>query len=770
MKTTFIFLWLYGFSFLMLKNVDAQTGVAINSVNIKILSGTVLFVPGSIQIAGASGSVLNDGDVYIGRDFTNNGNGMDAAGIGTVIFNGADNQNINGIKPTIFYNVTKSTDSSVIIALDETINNKLTLTAGSFDINGHTLTVNNGLAGTGSLKGSTSSNLVAGGSGTIFFDAAANYLKGLTVNSASDLSLGNALNIAASDGTNTNTFGTVIVRPGGAINAAGFLTLKSDAKGDARVGLSAGAIKGKVTVERYIPARRAWRLLSVPFNTTYLQTINAAWQEGAPPNTDIHIQNNPHPGYGTEITYDNNTTHGFDVNITLNPSLKTWNNIAQTWSAAPFTNTTNITDYPAYCLFVRGSRAVQLWQGTSAIPDNTVLRATGELNEPGSGENRFARNYNGNAGDFVLAGNPYATSIDIGTVLDNSTNISGTRKFWVWDPRANGAFGVGGYVTYSNNIQVPPDSSSTYTSGDIIQNGQAFFVQTSAGNASINFQETDKTPSENIVFGSGKRDLQSFPVIYTNLMIPEGDTMALTDGVGTVFGNNFSASVDGYDAEKLWNFDENIALVRNTYTLAIEFRPDPVLTDTLFYRLYLRQEPYTLQIFTRDFSYMPLVRAWLVDKYMNTRTEINLKDTMLYNFTPNPDTNSYRNRFIVVFNRQFQGTPVPVPGIPHPFNTNDTSVANDLASTESSVSVYPNPVMEIKNAMLRFNKMSKGNYDVTVYDAKGQKLSSQKIQHDGGNNLYSLQSNASWAAGVYTITVLNEDSGRSVTLKLVVSK
>src|SRR4029079_15249628 len=103
------------------------------------------------------------------------------------------------------------------------------------------------------------------------------------------------------------------------------------------------------------------------------------------------------------------------------------------------------------------------------------------------------------------------------------------------------------------------------------------------------------------------------------------------------------ASVDSYDAEKLWNFDENIALVRNTYTLAIEFRPDPVLTDTLFYRLYLRQEPYTLQIFTRDFSYMPLVRAWLVDKYMNTRTEINQKDTMLYNFTPNPDTNSYRN-------------------------------------------------------------------------------------------------------------------------------
>jgi len=768
MKNAFIFSLLFGFSFLIQNNVDAQTGVISNGVNIKIVSGTVLFVPGSMLISGTTGSVLNNGNLYVGSDFTNNGNGLDVSGTGTIIFNGAGNQNINGTHPTTFYNVTKSTDSCVVIALDETINNKLTLAAGSFDINGHTLTVNNGFAGNGRLKGSMSSNLVAGGIGTIFFDSTANYLKDLTLNSTANLTLGNVLNITASDGMNTNSFGTVTVKSGGTINAAGFLTLKSDAKGDARVGISAGAIKGKVTVERYIPARRAWRFLSVPFNTNFLQTINAAWQEGAAPNTSTQIQNNPHPGYGTEITYDNNTAHGFDMNITLNPSLKTWNNISQTWSPAPFTNTTNITDYPAYCLFVRGSRAIQLWQGTGAIPDNTVLRATGELNEPGD-NNRFIRNYNGNAGDFILAGNPYATSIDIGTVLDNSTNISGTRKFWVWDPRANGAFGVGGYVAYSNNIQVPPDSSSTYTAGNIIQSGQAFFVQTSAGNASINFQESDKTSAENTVFGFDKPHKQSFPVIYTNLMIPEGDTMALTDGVGVVFDNKFSASVDSYDAEKLWNFDENIALVRNTYSLAIEFRPAPVLTDTLFYRLYLRQEPYTLQMFTRNFSYMPLLRAWLVDKYMDTKTEINLKDTTLYNFTPNPDTNSYRNRFMLVFKRRIERTPRPVPGTPH-LDTGTATVIDGITSTESSISLYPNPVREVKNAMLRFNKMSKGMYEVMVYDANGQKLLSQEIQHDGDNNLYSLLSNASWAAGVYTITVSNEDSKKSITLKLIVSK
>jgi hypothetical protein len=287
----------------------------------------------------------------------------------------------------------------------------------------------------------------------------------------------------------------------------------------------------------------------------------------------------------------------------------------------------------------------------------------------------------------------------------------------------------------------------------------------------MSFQEANKTPSEISVFSTPKDDQPSTPVVYTDLMIPQGNAMSLTDGVGAAFGDKFSAFVDGDDAEKLWNFDENIALVRGTYALAIEFRPKPVLTDTLFYRLYLRQEPYTLQIFTKDFSGMPLMRAWIVDKYLNTKTEINLNDTTLYNFTPNPDTNSYRNRFMLVFNRQFQATPMPVTRITNESNPNTTGVDdNSIASAASSVSVYPNPVMEIKNAMIKFNKMDKGDYEVIVYDAKGEKILSQKIQHDGGNNLYLLRSNASWAAGVYTITVSNEDSKKNTTLKLVISK
>ena len=58
----------------------------------------------------------------------------------------------------------------------------------------------------------------------------------------------------------------------------GNLTLKSTATGTAWLGDMTGhTITGNVTVERYIPARKAWRFLSVP--TQPSQTIHVAWQE-----------------------------------------------------------------------------------------------------------------------------------------------------------------------------------------------------------------------------------------------------------------------------------------------------------------------------------------------------------------------------------------------------------------------------------------------------------------------------------------------------------
>jgi len=190
--------------------------------------------------------------------------------------------------------------------------------------------------------------------------------------------------------------------------------------------------------------------------------------------------------------------------------------------------------------------------------------------------------------------------------------------------------------------------------------------------------------------------------------------------------------------------------------------------DTLFYRMYLRQQPYSLQIFSNNFKTVP-ARAWLVDKYLNTKTEINLHDTTYYDFTPNPDTNSYRNRFMIVFNHQFIGTPVPVTKVVNQENPNTTGVANSVAVRATGVAMYPNPVNTNK-VTLEFNDMDKGKYEVTVYSPGGQKLASRKIEHNGGNNMYPLPLNPSWSAGVYTISIAGEDQKKAINLRLVIGK
>ena len=74
-------------------------------------------------------------------------------------------------------------------------------------------------------------------------------------------------------------------------------------------------------------------------------------------------------------------------------------------------------------------------------------------------------------------------------------------------------------MAFANGLQVPP-GSSTYTSGTIIQAGQAFMLKLddSAISATLNFRETDKTASETNVFGLRVR--RAYPAIYINLMAP----------------------------------------------------------------------------------------------------------------------------------------------------------------------------------------------------------------------------------------------------------
>ncbi len=334
----------------------------------------------------------------------------------------------------------------------------------------------------------------------------------------------------------------------------------------------------------------------------------------------------------------------------------------------------------------------------------------------------------------------------------------------MWDPKLNGpgTYNVGGYVTYAGGVWTPSGAGSypTTSSPAIIQSGQAFIVQSNSASGSIKFQQADKSASQSMVFGRVAQRTEPPAVIYSNLMVPSSNGLVLADGVAAGFGKDFSAGVDEMDAQKLGNFDENMILKRDNNYLAIEFRPIPVLTDTLFYELYLRQQPYTLKIFGNSAMLNVPGQAWLVDKYLNTKTPVNLNDTTLYNFTPNTDLASYRNRFMLVFKRTFKATPVA---------TTMSSGGAVATTLESSVSVYPNPVITGGKVSLKFNNMKADNYEVTISSLEGKTLSKKSVPHKGGNNNYELQLDARWVTGNYLITV-SGTKGYTTTAKLIIGK
>lgn len=740
-----------------------------NTGSLNIAAGGYMYVDGSFE-NGTGGTPAISGTLDLTGDFTNNGADLDAAGTGTTRFSGSTAQNISGPTSTSFYNLSKPNSNTVIIGNNETIKNTFTLTAGFFQLNDHILTLNGTITGAGFLTGSASSGINIGSSGplgTLLFDQTTdtitNALKTLSITNGGQAVVGNLLNIVPGSPGN---YGTITVTGAtGNLDANANLILRSNSLGDARVAESTGSITDTAMVERYIPLGRAWRFINVPFSASS-QSINASWMEGAIPNPDIHTRNNPKPGYGLQITYwHSSQASGFDENTTENPSIRTWDVPTQSWGASVInTLTTPISDFPAYYLFIRGDRSVDLALATNAPPTATTLRAKGILNETGG--NTITSFAGITTGQRFFAGNRFASAVRLLDVLDHSTNVV-NNKFWVWNPKnvsAEFPKNVGNYVTYANGVFVPvydPGDDDRYEGGTHLQSGQAFMAEASGADPTIVFQQSDKEATEQIVFGlqpMQQRESPTPPVIYTNLMSASLGSVTPADGVAAGFGKKYAAVVDADDAAKMWNQNESMALIRDEQPLAIEFRPVPEETDTLFYRMYLYVQPYTLRIFSANLRANLPAEAWLIDKYLQTETPVDLYDTTEYSFTPTADTNTYKNRFMLVFNR--------VPKTKSPAHTNNAIDGND---ENARITFYPNPVSANQTTM-RFSNMAKGSYEIAVYNNKGEKLAARSLQHEGNNTNYTLPVSRSWTSGVYNVKIINKSSRKTVSLQLVVNR
>jgi hypothetical protein len=553
--------------------------------------------------------------------------------------------------------ISPTAANTPVVSSDVTIADLDIASGKTFELNGTTVTINGAVSGEGSLTGSHTSSLVLNGNtGSLRFtqSGTGNFLKNLTINNGATASLANALNITG--GTSANAEGTLTVNGTGVLTTNGNLTIKSNSFGTARIAANSSSssyVSGTVTVERFIPKNtyKGWRLLAA--NTTG-QTINQAWQEGQSGST---LNNTP--GFGTMITGPaaNDSvarTLGFDQR-SVGYSMFRYDSESDALLGITNTNNTQMNAFSGYFLFIRGDRSPGQFGSNSLASTSTVLRSKGNLNMGTQASITI------NSGRFVLAGNPYASAIDMRTVMATRSNSSISQSFQVWDPKLQGSYGFGAYQTLdynplTGNYEAAPGGGSFNTNNpnelNFIQSGSAFFIQnTGQSQGTITIAENAKAAGSRNTFrptGNLSADMK----FRTNLFAINANSVDLADGSIIRYADAFSNAVDSEDVVKNTNFGENFGLFSSGTELAVERRQTPSANDTIFYKMYsLKRISYRLEFTPVN---MPAgMDAFLEDAFTNTSIPVSLTDTSSYTFTVSTvAASAAQNRFRIVFRPQ----------------------------------------------------------------------------------------------------------------------
>jgi autotransporter-associated beta strand protein len=475
-------------------------------------------------------------------------------------------------------NGTPATEQSVVIGTSSN--------APAFSGTGtyRQLTVNSGAtlmlasSSTMSLYGDLTNNGTVSGDGTL--ELSGTTAQNLTgTGTLQHLKINNSNGVTIASGSNKQYITGVLTPTSGVLTTNGNLVFRSTATAEGTVGMPGTCptepISGDVTVEKYLPAKRAFRLLTPGVTTS--TTIQSNWQEGGVinsttgyPFTSAGAQN-PSPGYGTHITGSGGSSNGFDATVTNNPSLFTYDALAAAWVAEGNTNSAGnvLRSGEGYRLLVRGSRAADL-NNNAATADATTLRTTGTLEVCATRTFTTSSTVplsNASAG-FALVGNPYWSVVDWHAVT--KTNLEPTLYYW--DPTLTGTGNRGAYVSY--NITTGSSNVSSAVNR-YIQPGQAFFVRNTTGVDGSSTLPTLSITKDHLVTGTGNRTTifgraprlevggervsTSLEKIYVSLLPKGRAVQGVADGVLIAYGRTFGMERGSEDAVKLPNPDENLS-------------------------------------------------------------------------------------------------------------------------------------------------------------------------------------------------------------------
>lgn len=401
-------------------------------------------------------------------------------------------------------------------------------------------------------------------------------------------------------GTAFSFSGTVTVESGCTLATASKLTLASDATNTGRIGNSAGSISGDVTIQRYIPGKRAYRFLSHPFTTTQAMSIIT---------DDI------------DITGNGGSTNGFTTTTTNNASSYLWDPASADnttagnnpgWSAITSASSSVWPKASLARVLVRGAKGEGL-TGAAYTPSAATLDMTGTVN---TGTQTITLT-KGSSSSFVSCGNPFPCGVQM-NLVSKGANIG--SSYYVWDATSGTK---GAYVT------------KLFTDSYVLPACAALFTTASANSSNtLEFQEADKATGDASVFKTtAATDIIELSIEDSNI---HWDVLSFR------FNDQAQASNEYYDAIKL----NNPGLDFFTYSsddkaLAIDSRP---YVDGAVIPLGLTaydQQKFVVR--AKEFNIPAGTKVYFHDKYLNKT--ILMDGNFEYWFDVTADANSQGKRF-----------------------------------------------------------------------------------------------------------------------------
>lgn len=428
----------------------SSTKVYYNFVsNRTITSGSVISKTNAYFQIQASKTVTNLGTLTIqsfssgsGAAFINGANANLTLRANTFANISSFNASASGNTVTIAYptgNIPTSPSGYYNLSLNSTATGTKTMTSNLVVSRNLTIAANNTL-NTNNFDLSVGGNWVKNGTFTAsagktvtFNGTSAQTISGTGTTTFKRLSINNTAGVSITSGT--YILDEVLTLSNGTFSTGGnSFTMTSTASQTARIApiTGTGAISGNFTIQRFITTRdTTWADMSSPVQSTTF----ADWEAELP--------GRYYGAYPTQYSYDESADDFVGI----------------------FSSGTTITPGKGYEVFLTGGYSY------TDLP-NTTLTTIGI---PNQGNQNLTSLISFNNAGSNLVGNPFASSISLGSVYSASSGIE--NYFDVYD------YTTGNYTTLGLS--------------DEIGSGQGFWVYTNSGSYSLNINENAKTTSSN---------------------------------------------------------------------------------------------------------------------------------------------------------------------------------------------------------------------------------------------------------------------------------